>query len=93
MYQKRLVYKDKDIKQDSSNDILNRPHYGKIQPNLKTVLNKVSDHVKDLAQKIDNPSRVKKEQEKCFLYDDSNMINQTYGLISYLIWTQNTIQT
>ena len=100
MDQKRFAYKNKDIKQDfynalsSRKDLLNRPHYGPIQPNLKTELNKVSNRVKNFVKKVGNPSRVKIEQGNYFLYDDSNMIDQTfytelnkkiqtYGLISY----------
>ena len=60
----------------------------------QTELNKISNCIKDLVQTIGDPSRVKIEQENYFLYDNSNMINQTfctelnkkfqtYGLISY----------
>ena len=84
MDQKRFAYKNKDIKQDfynalsSRKDLLNRPHYGPIQPNLKTELNKVSNRVKNFVKKVGNPSRVKIEQGNYFLYDDSNMIDQTF---------------
>ena len=69
MDQKKFVYTDKDTKQNfykilsSGNNILNKPQYGPIHPNLKTELNKISDHVKDLVQKIGDPDRVKIEQE------------------------------
>ena len=84
MDQKILVYTDQDTKQDfyktisSGNDILNKHQYEPIQPNLKTEYNKISDPAKDLVQKIGDSSRVKIEQENCFLYDNSNMINQTF---------------
>ena len=70
MDQKRFIYTDKDTKQDfcktlsSNNEILNKPQYELIQPNLKTEL---------------NPKKSRPIQsEDFFLYDSINKINQTF---------------
>ena len=70
MDQKKFVYADQDIKQyfckilSSGSDIINKPQYDLIQQKLKTELNKISDCVKDLVQKIDHLPRVKNKTKK-----------------------------
>lgn len=81
---------------NSSKIILNDIQFAPILKTLKTELNKISDHIKDLVQKIGQISETRLEQENYFLYDNSNIINktlytklnkniQTSGLISYLL--------
>ena len=99
MDQKQLVCMDKKEQSfnqalNSSKIILNDIQFAPILKTLKTELNKISDHIKDLVQKIGQISETRLEQENYFLYDNSNIINktlytklnkniQTSGLISY----------
>ena len=99
MDQKQLVCMDKKEQSfnqalNSSKIILNDIQFAPIRKTLKTELNKISDHIKDLVQKIGQISETRLEQENYFLYDNSNIINktlytklnkniQTSGLISY----------
>ena len=101
MDQKQLVCMDKKEQSfnqalNSSKIILNDIQFAPILKTLKTELNKISDHIKDLVQKIGQISETRLEQENYFLYDNSNIINktlytklnkniQTSGLISYLL--------
>lgn len=62
---------------NSSKIILNDIQFAPILKTLKTELNKISDHIKDLVQKIGQISETRLEQENYFLYDNSNIINKT----------------
>ena len=57
---------------NSSKIILNDIQFAPILKTLKTELNKISDHIKDLVQKIGQISETRLEQENYFLYDNSN---------------------
>ena len=82
MDQKQLVCMDKKEQSfnqalNSSKIILNDIQFAPILKTLKTELNKISDHIKDLVQKIGQISETRVEQENYFLYDNSNIINKT----------------
>lgn len=82
MDQKQLVCMDKKEQSfnqalNSSKIILNDIQFAPILKTLKTELNKISDHIKDLVQKIGQISETRLEQENYFLYDNSNIINKT----------------
>ena len=82
MDQKELVCMDKKEQSfnqalNSSKIILNDIQFAPILKTLKTELNKISDHIKDLVQKIGQISETRLEQENYFLYDNSNIINKT----------------
>lgn len=62
---------------NDSKIILNDIQFAPILKTLKTELNKISDHIKDLVQKIGQISETRLEQENYFLYDNSNIINKT----------------
>ena len=62
---------------NSSKIILNDIQFAPILKTLKTELNKISDHIKDLVQKIGQISETRLEQENYFLYDNSNINNKT----------------
>lgn len=62
---------------NSSKIILNDIQFAPILKTLKTELNKISDHIKDLVQKIGQISETRLEQENYFLYENSNIINKT----------------
>ena len=82
MDQKQLVCMDKKEQSfnqalNSSKIILNDIQFAPILKTLKTELNKISDHIKDLVQKIGQISETRLEQENYFLYENSNIINKT----------------